>query len=286
MNRGRRRGGGSSSFANLRDSVRRRLFDPFIVPVPPDPRAVVGRLIPLSFTEPHIPSVLSQLDPSSSHRKPEKGSEKDLQLQLFALKAVVDYALENSLEKRKLSSKVESSNSARLTAPSASSVHSSIAHLLMKTDEIAFWDSNILSLFPKHPEWYPSELTDKLKRKSSTVVGSTKHTRYDDSSKMVDGDRPNELMPGQAMLDATDMNEDDDGGNVLKEGADEPVEGEKEEDKDSEDGRWNGEPVEEEEEEGDDYCETYFDNGEGDIDDFNVQMYEMSEDLDGSPYYE
>lgn len=92
MNRGRRRGGANSSLPSLRDGVKRRLFDPYIVPVAPDPRTVIGRLIPLSFTEPHIPSALPQLDSSSSHWKPEKASEKDFQLQMVSgigyLKAV------------------------------------------------------------------------------------------------------------------------------------------------------------------------------------------------------
>lgn len=286
MNRGRRRGGVSSGLTSLRDGVKRRLFDPFTLPVAPDPRTVISRLIPLSFTEPHIPSALPQSDSNLLHRKPEEGSEKDFKLQLFVTKGVLDYALRNSSEKRKPSSKEGSINSTRFIAPSVTSVQSSIAHLLLKTDEIAFWDSDFLSLFSKPPEWYPSELTDKLKRKSPTTPGSAKRVRFDDSSKMAGGDRSAEMIPDQAMLDAADFNEDDDGENVLKEGVDEPVEAENQEDKDSEDGRWNGEPVEEEEEEGDDYCETYFDNGEGDIDDFNVQLHEMGEDPDGSSYYD
>ncbi|KAL5109789.1 hypothetical protein TcWFU_001205 [Taenia crassiceps] len=251
MNRGRRRVGANSSLASLRDGVKRRLFDPYIVPVAPDPRT-----------------------------ETRKGFRK-------RLSTTIDYALGNSLEKRKLSSKLGSINSTRFTAPSAPGVRSSIAHLLMKTDEIAFLDSNILSLFSKPSEWYPSELNEKMKRKSSTTSGSAKRVRFDDSSKVVDGDGSNEMVPDQALLDAAEINEDDDGENVLKEGVDESAEAENQEDKDSEDGRWNGEPVEEEEEEeGDDYCETYFDNGEGDIDDFNVQLYEMGEEPDGSSYYD
>ena len=71
MSRSRRRGGVSSGFANLRDSVRRRLFDPFAEPVVPDPRVVVAQLIPLPYTEPYIASAISQSDSSSSQRKSE-----------------------------------------------------------------------------------------------------------------------------------------------------------------------------------------------------------------------
>ncbi len=64
-----------------------------------------------------------------------------------------------------------------------------------------------------------------------------------------------------------------------------------------EDARWNGDQVgggdddENEDDDGNDYCETYFDNGEGDIDDFNVQMHDAGADGDddgggGGGYYD
>ena len=53
--------------------------------------------------------------------------------------------------------------------------------------------------------------------------------------------------------------------------------------------RENGEDGEERpggDDEGDDYCEAYFDNGEGDIDDFNVQMFEEDDDPDGGSFFD
>ncbi|KAA0200311.1 Expressed conserved protein [Fasciolopsis buskii] len=60
MNRGRRRGG-SSGLAGLRDGVKRRLFDPHLVPTKPDAKYEVNRLIPLLWDVPVISSRLSQL---------------------------------------------------------------------------------------------------------------------------------------------------------------------------------------------------------------------------------
>lgn len=90
--------------------------------------------------------------------------------------------------------------------------------------------------------------------------------------------------------------EDDDGENTIREEAVDAAN--QVEEKDSEDERWNGDPAAREngeedgeegqvgEDEGDDYCETYFDNGEGDIDDFNVQMYEVDDDPDGGSFFD
>ena len=77
MSRSRRRGGVSSGFANLRDSVRRRLFDPYAEPAVVDPRVVVAQLIPLRFGEPYINSAISQSDSG-----PSQGKVENLQLQL------------------------------------------------------------------------------------------------------------------------------------------------------------------------------------------------------------
>ncbi len=85
MNRGRRRGGVSSGFANLRDGVKRRLFDPFAVPVSPDPRTVVNRLTPLTFALPTIPSSLPQAEGNNPPpRKDELSAEEVFQLQLVS----------------------------------------------------------------------------------------------------------------------------------------------------------------------------------------------------------
>lgn len=39
------------------------------------------------------------------------------------------------------------------------------------------------------------------------MSGSAKRVRFDDSSKVVDGDRSNEMVPDQAILDAAEINE-------------------------------------------------------------------------------
>lgn len=71
----------------------------------------------------------------------------------FEIGAVVDYALENSLRKRELMSLTGTVASKKPTLSSDSSVESTAAHLLMKTKEVVFWDSGILSLLSKSPKW-------------------------------------------------------------------------------------------------------------------------------------
>lgn len=79
MNRARRRGFGFGGIGNLRESVKRRLFDIYAVPYVPDPRVEISRLIPMSFPKIHIPSALA---PADSNSTPSDNKTTNFQLQV------------------------------------------------------------------------------------------------------------------------------------------------------------------------------------------------------------
>ncbi|VDN12733.1 unnamed protein product [Dibothriocephalus latus] len=122
---------------------------------------------------------------------------------------------------------------------------------------------------------YPAELTSRLKTKPTKL---TPGKRLKSSA----GNREDleNLVSDQAIADVTTVTADDE---AAEAGLD--LEGEDGGDNDSEDARWNGEQIEDEDEDLDnDYCETYFDNGEGDIDDGNVLRDDNGEGGEG--YYD
>ncbi|KAM7537741.1 hypothetical protein Aperf_G00000066050 [Anoplocephala perfoliata] len=279
MNRAKRRGFGFGGIGHLRESVKRRLFDIYAVPHVPDPRVEVSRLTQMSFPRIHIPSALTPADSNST--PPDNNTTN---FQLLVAQAIVDYALKHCGGKEKLTQTKDTSSSCGISKSHSDDEPTSTAKLLMKTKEIEFWDTGILSLCSQPPEWFPRELTGKGKQKSSTALTSkAKRVRFDETVVHAGSDLDN--VPDQAFLEVDDTTKDDDAAIEVHEKGDEVLETEvtQDDDKESEDERWNGEPVaqEEEDEEGDDYMETYFDNGENDIDDFNIQMHDIGDDLDG-----
>ncbi|VDD76377.1 unnamed protein product [Mesocestoides corti] len=284
MNRNRRRGGVSSGFASLRDGVKRRLFDPFAVPVAPDPRAVINRLTPILYAQPYVPSMLHWSDVTQPPKK-DLTAEEVYQLRLFETRAIVDYAFENSTDVRSLATRSKGVLVGKSELLPSAKVRSSTVHILMKTEEISFWrDGGLLQSFSNPFEWYPREIAGYLSKSSSGAPSSSKRVRFDCPPGGVSDEMEDGAVLDRTIFEVVDKNDDDD---VSVGGVGDLTEAENQENRDSEDERWNGEQVEEEAgDESNDYCETYFDNGEDDIDDFNVQMYEAGDQDDGGEYYD
>ncbi|VUZ56895.1 unnamed protein product [Hymenolepis diminuta] len=295
MNRGRRRGFTYGSLANLKESVRRRLCDLAAVPYVPDPKVEVSRLVPIKYPEISIPSALTRpTNPSGVTQLENKNKETEFQRQVFEIQAIVEYAFHHGGNKQKATTSKHAASSASGNSKydtTSKSERASAAKLLMKRKEVEFWDTGILGLCSEPDEWFPEELTVGRKRKAPTAVqgsGSAKRAGFEASAELAGSDLDN--LPDPALLEFEDATKDDDvprqpldtAGDTLD--PESGVRNAAEADEDSEDERWNGDPPgQEDDEDGDDYIETYFDNGENDIDDFNLQMNGDTDgdDLDG-----
>jgi len=285
MNRGRRRGGVSSGFGSLRDGVKRRLFDPHAVPTLPDPQSIISRLTPLSTSQPQIDTVLPILDGQSTSN--ELPATKKFQNDLFEAKATMEFIFDcgpamQNLPKRSFEG-ISIGQKTPVNSKKTSIRRIGAAHLLLKSCDISLWgDSSLLCQFSNPHSWYPKELTDKLKSKKSVKHIPAKRAKLNKKLTEDECDLDDLVISDRTLVENLDENENDD--TVEKGAVEANLNNEDDADKDSDDARWNGEQVEDEE--GDDldndYCDTYFDNGEGDIDDFNV----MREDDDGGNYYD
>ncbi|BHF81898.1 hypothetical protein SprV_0802503300 [Sparganum proliferum] len=285
MNRGRRRGGVSSGFSSLRDGVKRRLFDPHAVPVSPDPHSVISRLIPIPSAPPKIESSLPLAESQVSVAEPTQ--QECFGAQLFELQAVADFIFENGPYFQQMMKNTDAIplftlDRKRSESKKQTAWNITTSHLLLQHREIEMWrDGILLGSFSNPSDWYPVELSSRLKAKAAKLLPEKRlkpstganHNREDLES----------LISDQAIADVTTTNGDDEAADGPEAGL--GLEGEEGGDSDSEDARWNGEQLEDEDEELDnDYCETYFDNGEGDIDDGNVLRDDNGDGVEG--YYD
>ncbi|CAH8587127.1 unnamed protein product [Schistosoma turkestanicum] len=271
MNRGRRRGGGPS-LSGLRDGVKRRLFDPHSVPIKPDPKFEVSRLIPFSAPKVTISSSLSDFS-ASSNSELIKDEIDSLQMNLFELTAKIEAAFRSGpfyhpvpelSEGINISSSI-SNNSFNLKNKSQNTV--SLLHLLV-SHEINQWSDEDVNI--KEPDdFYPKEL---LSRTRTNLKGNGRATRksrlasqrskqhYSVIDQVVTDrfiQQVTEILPeNDEDLEKIDVNNSED------------------EDANSEDARWNGDANQDgeideldEDEFDNDYCQEYFDNGEKDFSD-------------------
>nr|CDS27261.1 conserved hypothetical protein [Hymenolepis microstoma] len=289
MNRGRRRGFSYGGLANLKESVRRRLCDITAVPYVPDPKVEVSRLVPIKYPEINIPSALTRpTDSSTATPSDIKSKETEFQRRVFETQAVVEYAFQRGGNGLNLVASKDGTSSMTMSSRYSTSEteHASAAKLLMKRKEVEFWDSGILGLCSVPDEWFPVEITLRRKRKTPASEQSSegaKRVRFEEFTELTGSDLNN--LPDSALLAFEDAAKDDTVPTQLLDTADDTLDPESEvknpaeADEDSEDERWNGDPPgQDEDEDGDDYMETYFDNGENDIDDFNLQI---NGDVDG-----
>nr|VZI08855.1 unnamed protein product [Spirometra erinaceieuropaei] len=285
MNRGRRRGGVSSGFNSLRDGVKRRLFDPHAVPVSPDPHSVISRLIPIPSAPPKIESSLPLSESQVAVAEPTQ--QECFRAQLFELQAVADFIFENGPYFQQIIKNTDAVplltlDRKRSESKKQTAWNITTSHLLLQHREIEMWsDGILLGSFSNPSDWYPAELSSRLRAKAAKLLPEKRfkpstganHNREDLDN----------LISDQAIADVTTTNGDDDAADGPEAGL--GLEGEEGGDSDSEDARWNGEQMEDEDEELDnDYCETYFDNGEGDIDDGNVLRDDNGDGVEG--YYD
>ncbi|THD26790.1 hypothetical protein D915_002352 [Fasciola hepatica] len=291
MNRGRRRGG-SSGLAGLRDGVKRRLFDPHLVPTKPDAKYEVNRLIPLLWDAPEVSSRLSQLRGGDFDDKipcstttPE---ESELYGKLFKTKALMEFAFRTGPFYHPLPEVQEGIAMTRaLVDPHDSEADKpkegpiSTLHLILARKEITFWSSDQSMKKLYDPDsWYPKELSLLTKRSRRQLATIRKRKRLAVQAASTD---LGELVSDQLIARAVETTGVIEG----EEPAEEVVDAAS--DADSDDARWNGEvnpdaadPEELDEEELDnDYCQNYFDNGEADFSDDNLG----GDDDDGNARY-
>ncbi|VDM00989.1 unnamed protein product [Schistocephalus solidus] len=298
MNRGRRRGGVSSGFSSLRDGVKRRLFDPHTVPVSPDPRSVISRLILIPSAPPKIDSSFPLVESQTVAAEPTR--QECFRAQMFELQAIADFIFENGPDFHQVAKKADdlpflTLNRKRPKAKRDTPRNITISHLLLQHREMEIWrDGILLGSFSNPTDWYPAELTSRLKTKPTKLLLEKRLKPLTGSNR--NREDLDNLVSDQAIADVTTINGvnwsslnslncliDDEAAEGPDAGLD--LEGEEGGDNDSEDARWNGEQIEDEDEDLDnDYCETYFDNGEGDIDDGNVLRDDNGDGVEG--YYD
>ncbi|VDP70126.1 unnamed protein product [Echinostoma caproni] len=295
MNRGRRRGGGSG-LAGLRDGVKRRLFDPHLVPTKPDAKYEVNRLVPLLWAAPPIQSRLSQLRGDPPHDDAVCASttpdENDLYTKLFKAKALMEFAFRTGPFYHPLPEVPEGIEVTRaFTDPTESEAENSkqcpvsTLHLILAHGEINRWSSgDPMANLDDPPSWYPKELSQLTKPSKRQLAVIRKRKKLARQAARAD---LKELVPDQLIAQAAE-------GIGFVDGVEEPPEEvayEAASDVDSDDARWNGEvnadaadPDELDEEELDnDYCQNYFDNGEAD---FSDDLQGGDDDDGGGRYYD
>ncbi|KAF7246568.1 hypothetical protein EG68_09717 [Paragonimus skrjabini miyazakii] len=293
MNRGRRRGG--PGLTGLRDGVKRRLFDPHLVPIKPDAKYEVNRLVPLTSTKPVIQSRLENLrtlNIDEISEKPAANNPSDkLKRNIINSKALFELAFRKGPFYHPLPVLPEGIDMNRAFGGLSSTdkllkVDSPVllAHLLLAHEFIKDWGEGEPLRELEDPEsWYPKELVQFTKPgKRSAMRLRAKKKLAAQTTKVVTADLE-ELVPDQFIQRAAEA----------VEGADDdvterPEVDQKQQDSDSDDARWNGEvnaeadPDDLDEEELDnDYCQTYFDNGEGDLSEDGLG----GEDDDGGAKY-
>ncbi|CAL8073336.1 unnamed protein product [Calicophoron daubneyi] len=297
MNRGRRRGG--TGLSGLRDGVKRRLFDPHSVPMKPDAKYEVNRLVPLSVTPPAVFSRIDHLrhDPVVDGPEDKPGASRADSLRFRALMELAFRAgpfyhpvptVREGLEigHAFLGHQVENSDEELDSAgDETNSLPISLSHLLLAYEDIETWGKGEPLKNLDDPElWYPKELAQFTKiPKSKAAKRARKKQRQAErrafASTDLDSVVPEELA--RETLSKVDTSNAGDTIGTLEvmeqskmDDIVEPDEDEKAEESDAEDARWNCEvnaeadPDELDQDELDnDYCQTYFDNGEGDASD-------------------
>ncbi|CAI2737290.1 unnamed protein product, partial [Dicrocoelium dendriticum] len=174
MNRGRRRGG--PGLSGLKDGVKRRLFDPHLVPTKPDPKYEINRLIPLATCKPFIRSYLDDLRcPEASvfppaSEDPSDSSDK-LYNSLFKTKAIFELAFRNGPFYHPLPVLRDGIDTAlvfggltsneKATEPTAPVL---LSHLLLAHDDINQWSNGeFLSDLDNMDSFYPKDLVQFTK---------------------------------------------------------------------------------------------------------------------------
>ncbi|KAL3315355.1 hypothetical protein Ciccas_006020 [Cichlidogyrus casuarinus] len=319
MRRGGRRGQFSSTnLSGLRDTVRRKLFDPNAEPVIPSAASLLAKLKPIQFKpiklatlfkysadsdEKHIQKdEINILDDEADSSTMLRIGSPEFLASAFRTDCLLGYIFRYGPDYHKFKKQEEGISMAAL-ADTHSKTDSqkenealsnfSPLHLLLDHENIDRWKSQKLLMQRYNPaRWYPKELVQMIKMSTGkgkrTKKVKKKAIMLEQREEMDMENTETAVERAELLLEIKQTASDEE---------EDALESDNEDD-DPEDARWNGKKTkksttpgeisdvdeDEEEEEENDYCQDYFDNGEGDDAFDNIRMDDGEGDVED--YYD